>query len=560
MPRAPVLSTRQVAPNVRAAPNVSPASVPGMGLAAGLSTLAGAVGEMAQKARDQANEVRLNDAEVKVRELRNRILNDPAKGLLSRRGTNAFTAPEDAEGEWRSGLSEISAELTDPDVRAAFEARADMLGVELRDVVNRHVSGEMDRVDADRTKAIIEDSLATIGQAPENLAQVDVDIARAEETMVGRLRRQGVAPEVLEAERAKLRSQARLAQIGALAAENPEMARAAFERYADDLQGKDRTDAQRTVERETLEARAQAGRDAIVREFTVETEALAAVKDRYSGQEEQMVRQYVVQDFADRARGRREVVQANTDAALQGIISGTGIPADVRRFLYENEPKTLDELTRYQTTRARGEEPETDYALFETLLQKYVDSPTQFAQEDLAQFRNRLSDRHYEELTRYKVGQRGPLQRVSPLAATRFVWEQARKNGVIPETVLVAADLKKQNTETRQRFAQFEASMKGALDAALVDNPRLTTAEQMAVMQGVIDNQVILSTGWLGGGRDTIPAAAQLPKDEVVGRTSGRKPMAARVNELRGQGMSRSEIERRMRAEGYGAEMDAVTP
>ena len=274
MPRVPVLSTRQVAPSVRAAPNVSPASVPGMGLAAGLSTLAEGVGEIARKARDQANEVRLNAAEVEVRALRNRILNDPQKGLLSRRGENAFTAPEDASGLWRSGLSEISARLTDPDVRQAFEARAAMLGVELEDVVNRHVSGEMDRVDADRTKAIIEDSLATIGQAPENLAQVDVDIARAEETMVGRLRRQGVAPEVLEAERAKLRSQARLAQIGALAAENPEMARAAFERYADDLQGKDRTDAQRTVERETLEARAQAGRDAIVREFTVETEAL----------------------------------------------------------------------------------------------------------------------------------------------------------------------------------------------------------------------------------------------------------------------------------------------
>jgi hypothetical protein len=175
----------------------------------------------------------------------------------------------------------------------------------------------------------------------------------------------------------------------------------------------------------------------------------------------------------------------------------------------------------------------------------------------LAKYRNQLSDRHYEELTRYKVGQRGQRERVSPLAVNRFVWSEAKRVGIIPSERTGVADLKDRKEE-RERYGLLEGAVKSALDAALAANPRLTAAEQMSVMRQVVDDQVIVqSSQWYlpssAESRDTIPRAAVRTGERIVGTRARLQGTATnpfdRYNELRAQGKTPEEARRMTDAE-----------
>jgi hypothetical protein len=293
--------------------------------------------------------------------------------------------------------------------------------------------------------------------------------------------------------------------------------------------------AQKLVKGEGIAVRSQRARDRLVQEFTTEAEAVKAARDEFEGEMEDAVVRRVQIYFAEQDTARADETKVMTDNARRGILDGSGIPQASRIYLREYDPKTLGELEQYQVTKARGEDPETNWDTYTTLINEYADSPTKFAQQDFSRYINQLSPRHYEEMIKLAAGMRGgQTPRVSPLAVNTFVWEQARKNGVVPESVMGAADLKK-GTDTNARFTQFQAAISGALATALADNPRLTVEEQMAIMQGVVDQQAILRRSFLGVdyGRDTIPAAAVRPGDRVVGTIGAPAiPLTPRTDSL----------------------------
>ena len=541
-----------VTPTPRRAINVPVASEGATLAASALGTAA----EAFQRERERAGRIRADAAEAEIRGIGARLGDEVSR--MQR--TQAFGAETMVAERWDTETAKVLSQIGDAEVRDLVTRRSNVLRQELVERARRHGLNQQEVVAGEAYQRNQTDDLNLLRTTP--LADAESVVERIGLRAQDRARTQGMDPEAMQAEVATARSKARLMQVNALVQnDQAEQALAFLERenVRGDMATDDYDKARRLVEGETMEVRAQAGRDAIVAEYTTEAEALAAVKERYSGEMEQRVRQYVVQDFADRDRREREAVSANTDAALRGIIDGRGIPAEARRFLYENDPKTLDELTRYQTTRARGEEPETDYEVFEDLLAQYVESPTEFAQVDLAKYRNQLSDRHYEELTRYKVGQRGQRERVSPLAVNRFVWSEAKRVGIIPSERTGVADLKDRKEE-RERYGLLEGAVKSALDAALAENPRLTAREQIAVMQDVIDNQVIVESGRFFVTTDTMPAAVVRPGERVVGSMARVAPADLstpltpaglnRARELQRQGKTAEEIARTLRQEG----------
>jgi len=201
-------------------------------------------------------------------------------------------------------------------------------------------------------------------------------------------------------------------------------------------------------------------------------------------------------------------------------VDGRGIPAEARRFLYENDPKGLAELERYQTTTARGEEPETDYAVLEDLLAQFQRDPRGFADVDLTKYRNQLSDRHYEELTRYKAGNRGAKgTQLSPYFVNQFKFSEAKRYGLIGQNVQNVNGLKARGEE----FQRYEA-VSNAIDEALRDartaNPNITGEQELELMRGILSRQSVVDVGFRGFRTDTMPTAAVLPNERVIGEVT----------------------------------------
>jgi len=112
-----------------------------------VSGLTREVAKIAEEERQKADQIALTDAYGKLSALDTQLLHDPKTGAFSRRGQNAFTAPEETRAAWQMGAAEIAHGLTTDAQRMAFHRTAVLRGADLDRAVQQHVAGEIQRYD-----------------------------------------------------------------------------------------------------------------------------------------------------------------------------------------------------------------------------------------------------------------------------------------------------------------------------------------------------------------------------------------------------------------------------
>lgn len=502
MPTVPRLDIQRVGPSVRRAPQESAASQPGAGLVAGLGAVADRLLQEQETARQRGNEIRLNSAEVKVRELRNRILNDREKGVLNLRGERSFKAPEDAEREWVTGLSAIGAELGDPDVRAAFQARADQLGVELRDVVNRHVTREMDAVDELTTKRIVDDTMGAVSANASDEARVGVDIVRAEETLRNRLTRQGVPEGVRNAQVAQVRSNARLAQIEALANVNPDAARESLVAHLEEIDPLQREKARAYVDAANLTAKAQRVSDDIYDAFrNDEAGAIREAERTYEGKERDAIVNRLEVAFARQRRLRQEEIGRYTDEAMTAAYQGRSVPRATAAWLESNnQGRVLRAAQEVQKAAVEGEPVQTNLATYSELRNLLLpENRKQFLETNLLAYSDRISRSDLIEFIDAQVALRGGTTRPASGVATSTVltetFKQAQGSGMFDAAVTTFGDI-----EARPEDKEIFNVLRGQVETNLAalresQSGEPSTAQVREVIRQTIDGYIIEQRG-----------------------------------------------------------------
>lgn len=508
MPRVPRLTTPQVAPQPRPMVAESAAMQP----EAVAANVLGTIAKVADEARQKANAIRLNEAEVEARRLRTSILLDPQRGVLNRQRQAAFDAPEVAGREWDMGVSRIASTLN-ADVREAFLSRANQIRAEIEDQTFRHVRQQMDVVDRETAEALRTDLLNQIVDDPQNEAVVAQSLARAEEVERGLLTRRGVVGEAQDKAVAELRSRAALARITALAETNPSVARETLTRVEDQLQGKDKLDAQRLVRAGTLAVESQAARDQLLAEFpTDEAAALKAVSDRYSGEMEDVVRQRVEAAFADQ---RRLQAQATNDLFNDlAVVAQTGDlasrQADVER-LRELDPAKARRLEAYATQARTGRAAETDWETWDRLTNLNTE---QLREINPLEYRAELADREYNALNRMVQRARGTGEfareqaGMSEAQLTNTAFEEAQRLELLPRNITSARALK---GEDGVRFSQLMDEIQAEMDrrVAAQNGRPLSRQEQREAINAVYDDLVMENVGTIRRNR-MVPRAMVL--------------------------------------------------
>jgi hypothetical protein len=175
MPRVP--STNQV--RLQGLPTVrTNAAVAGAPIAQAVAGLAGQVAQIAQEEQEKVTQTQVNDADVQLRRVRDRLLYDANDGALTAQRLNAKDAPDTFRQRWSVESAQILAGLP-ADVQERVRQRAQQVEVEAEGIVLRHVDDELDKADVETRQAIRDDALNMIVANPANAAMVDAKMTEA---------------------------------------------------------------------------------------------------------------------------------------------------------------------------------------------------------------------------------------------------------------------------------------------------------------------------------------------------------------------------------------------
>lgn len=244
MPTVPRLTAPQVGTRPLPTPGVSPAAE---------APFAGALGQVAQgladvsaiyqRERQRVDEIRVNEADVQLRAVQQRLLYDPKTGVLQQRGLKAQAAGDGVASAWQKAVDAIEAGLSTAEQRALFRRRAQQVGVDLSARVMAHTGAELRRVDEETHRTLLAQEYEAVGAAAvdEQSGEVSTIVNRIRERVALYGDRNGMAPEAIQDAVTRATSEARVLQIQTLVkAGRVDEARLAAVEWSDQLTPADR--------------------------------------------------------------------------------------------------------------------------------------------------------------------------------------------------------------------------------------------------------------------------------------------------------------------------------
>lgn len=391
MPTVPRL-TPQVAPQQLPGARITVQSSPedfGAGLGRGLL----AVGEVAQREQQRADETLMQEADNELYAVGKDLRGNPESGYLLKKGRDAFGLSATVSSEWDKRVAETEKKMTSPRAKQAFAILSARRKQQLLADVDDHTLREGEAYEkAQNTSAatLAIDEARSFYHDPARLAAA---LAKGEEA-VARLNK-GAPPEALEQAQAEFRSTLHTQVLdGMIASKDYKRARIYFDEVKGELRGKDLAGAERSIHEVTLRDAKTTAFDAILAKHPGDYKAQIAAARKIDDPE---VRDAVESEL-DQNRARDEAIKNQTerdlsDWAWNGAIDGNlkgrdDIPADRWAAM---APETKKGLTDYWQGKAAGKDIVTDTTVYYALEEMAAGRPEEFQGEDLLKYANALS-------------------------------------------------------------------------------------------------------------------------------------------------------------------------
>jgi hypothetical protein len=243
MPKVPQYNQQvqnQAAPNVQFNNN-APIEAFGGGRAAqeagAVRELAGVAGQIAIKAREDADDVAFAEQAEKLKRARIDLEMNPERGLLNRRGKDAFDLGRESEESWEKASSEILASAPNDRVRERLSRAKAVEGLSMFEKVQSHVSREMRAHDEEVTKGLTETAANDAVLNKDDPSKIDFNLGIAKKTISDYAARNGKGAEYVNAAVTSTFSKTHAAIISQMIdSGNTKQAKLHFEQYEDQIQ------------------------------------------------------------------------------------------------------------------------------------------------------------------------------------------------------------------------------------------------------------------------------------------------------------------------------------
>lgn len=247
MPRVPAVTGQSVMPNAVPAPfqrvQATPADF-GAGIGQALERTGGQIAQVGDRLNARAVEIsKENDALAAEQayaafsDQERVFLNDPERGIYSRRGGNAMGAYEDATKWWDESTRAAVEALENPNQQRLLQGILLRRRDQALDGVSRHVARERQTYIGEATDARVKGLVADAAAAYNDEGKVNGLIEEADGLIRFWGQRQGQAPEKIDLARRAARSTIRQSVIERMAVDNPMAAQRYYEANKGDLDG-----------------------------------------------------------------------------------------------------------------------------------------------------------------------------------------------------------------------------------------------------------------------------------------------------------------------------------
>ena len=389
------------------APNAAFAGAPPVDLSGVSHVLAGIV----QEERQRANEVALVDADEQLGRFETSLLYDPEKGLLNRRGRDAFEVPELAKGEWEKKVGEIEAGLANDAQRSAFRRLTVQRGVDVDRTIQRHVSGEMRSYEEERTKSLLDVELNAALNAYQDPERVDMAATRITDAITNFARHNGLSAETRDAQVQGAVSSVYAGVVDRMLADGDDLAaKKYYESVKDKISGGDSVRTVKALELGSVRGESQRQADRISDAAPNLTAALVEARklddpDVRAATEDRL-RQY----YATKSQAKRQKEEEDEVRALN-VIERTHDVHSIPHSLWDTfDGGTRSSLRSYARQLAEGLPVETNWQSYYDLLSFATSRDPKehaaFMRTNLAGYRPKLGNRELEELTRLQAKMR----------------------------------------------------------------------------------------------------------------------------------------------------------
>lgn len=472
MPRVPTYDEPQVSLRPVAGTRVAPVETGNPLLQAGqaLERASDPIAKQAAFLQDQQNADRVFQAEGKLKT----DLLQFENGLRDRRGQNAWGSTDEANQWWDNASKQYVEGLENDTQRRIFGNTLQQLRQSSIATVSRF-EGEQRKIAQDESAR--SSILGSINLAASHHRD-PVAVASAKDDVLNRAavlsRLNGWSAEVRAAQETQFLTNFHKQIIQAKLDVDPEGAKAYFDANRAEIAGADHAEIEKVVGESERRTKAQTVADAIMAQGLSRSAALAEVRSKHAGQDEDEIITRVQQRYAeqDAAKAAAERDAAN---AAWAIYARTGKISEIpTELLNRVDGRTLIAMKSDQRAALSGSQIPTDWNRFYELKQMASTDPAAFAQLDLRQDFGRLAPEERRSLMTMQENVRKP--------------DTARDVATLEQQLNKTHDVLGWKSSDAEKRGQFDASVYRELDSESKQLGRKLTYEER---QKVIDRLLI---------------------------------------------------------------------
>lgn len=411
MPSAPVYNQQvqgQGIGNTRVNQSAPLEAFGGGDLAAAPTRALQQTGEIFQKEIEKADRLRVMEAETKLQNFKNQLIYDPKSGLMTKKGRDAFGAPDEFNKKFGDVIASIEKDLSSPAQRQAFAARAAEQQSEFQANVNRHVFQESESYKKQVTNGAIEATQNDAVLNYQNPEAIGSALKKQSDVLM-----QFAQDEGMDADQAKLlverhRSRTHAAIIDRMIA-NKEDLRA--ESYFNSVKGEltdkeDLMSVEAKVQESSLLGKAQRVSEDMMSQGMTLSQAIAEANKLESPREKEFVKQQLRNDYARREQDRNLDQQRVFEAASKTLFTSNGDLKSIAHILPTLDDQERNSLLSRAAQIAKGIEPETDIKTYYGLKEMATNPKLreEFMNTNLMTYSHKLSPSDLKQMIDLQTG------------------------------------------------------------------------------------------------------------------------------------------------------------
>lgn len=387
-----------------------------------------------------------------------------------RRGANAAGLTKDAREWWAKASERHGAALKSPRQRKIFEQSLTAMRLSSLGALQGYEAKETDVALEEAGKASVKasiDTAAVSGGSPIAVLAARSEILGTIDAMGSR---RGLPPEAVAQAKRDALSEMHARVIEGLIEDDPVAAREYFAKHQDELTDATlRGRAEKTVKVGALRVRSQEVADDIEARGLSLSAALAEVRSRYSGEEEDAIVERVKARFQDREAARNLAERQTADAAWNAFARG-GLEAVPASTLARLDGRTLQTMRNIELSGGTSK-VKTDFGTLYELLQTARQDPAAFAAIDLRRYTDKLAPGDLEQLATRQAAVNDPAANYDAVSLDKQMEITSDQLG-----------LKKGEDK-----AKLQSTISAAINARQAELKRkLTQQERQQVIDGVI--------------------------------------------------------------------------